>query len=271
MSKSNSFPFPYHYSQSTAPFHVIHTDVLGIAPNLSRPLGYKCYVTFIDDDSHFTWIYFLCMKSNVLLPTFQKFYNIVHSRFDKNIKIVRSDSKGEYMEGNVSSYLLEKGVVHKKSCPCTSRQNGIVERKQRHIMKTVWALLFESFFPSTFWCEATHIVVYLINCLSTSSVNNISPYQCLYGHLPSYSKVRVFGWLFFVHLVSYDSTKLSHATKYAFPEYSDGKKKDFYDRTFRPNALTALVMLFLVNILYFYSSPSDYAIVQVSYPPGFAT
>lgn len=28
-------------------------------------------------------------------------------------------------------------------------------------------------------------------------------------------------------------------------------KKDFYDRTFRPNALAALIMLFLVNIFHF--------------------
>lgn len=66
LGKSHVLPFPIHYSHATAHFDVIHTDVWGIAPQLSR-MGYKCYVTFIDDQSRYTWIYFLRLKSDVFL------------------------------------------------------------------------------------------------------------------------------------------------------------------------------------------------------------
>ena len=35
LSKSNVLPFPVSYSQASAPFHIIHSDVWGIAPNSS--------------------------------------------------------------------------------------------------------------------------------------------------------------------------------------------------------------------------------------------
>ena len=44
LSKSHVLPFPTHHSHATAPFDIIHTNVWGIAPQLSR-LGYKYYVT----------------------------------------------------------------------------------------------------------------------------------------------------------------------------------------------------------------------------------
>lgn len=58
MSKSHSLPFPSTALKATSPFDIIHTNVWGIAPTLSS-LGYKYYVTFVDDSSRSTWIYFL--------------------------------------------------------------------------------------------------------------------------------------------------------------------------------------------------------------------
>ena len=40
LSKSHVLPFPIHYSRTADTFDVVHMDVWGIAPNLSR-LGYK--------------------------------------------------------------------------------------------------------------------------------------------------------------------------------------------------------------------------------------
>lgn len=88
LSKRHVFPFPIHYSCAIAPFDVFHTNFLGITPHLSR-LGYKYYVTFIDDQYHHTWIYFLKYKYKVF-SIFQKFYNMVSIQFQKPIKILCS-------------------------------------------------------------------------------------------------------------------------------------------------------------------------------------
>ena len=71
LSRSHALPFPVHYSRAVASFDLIHTDVWGIAPTLSR-MGFKYYVTFIDDHCRYTWIYFLRLKSEVF-KTFKNF------------------------------------------------------------------------------------------------------------------------------------------------------------------------------------------------------
>lgn len=58
LSKSHILPFVIDNSWIVAPFDIIHTYVWGIALTLSR-LGYKYYVTFIDDYTCYAWIYFL--------------------------------------------------------------------------------------------------------------------------------------------------------------------------------------------------------------------
>ncbi|KAG8385238.1 hypothetical protein BUALT_Bualt03G0021300 [Buddleja alternifolia] len=58
LGKSKTLPFPSHTARTTKPFELIHTDVWGIAPVISHE-HYKYFVTFIDDFTRFTWIYFL--------------------------------------------------------------------------------------------------------------------------------------------------------------------------------------------------------------------
>ena len=77
LSKSHIFSFSIHNSCALASFDIIHTDVWGIAPTLSRA-GFKYYVTFIDDHSRYTWIYFMRLKFEVF-SIFQKFYNMVQT------------------------------------------------------------------------------------------------------------------------------------------------------------------------------------------------
>ena len=127
LSQSQVLPFPDHYSRAATSFELIHTDVWGIAPTLSI-MEFKYYVTFIDNYCRYTWIYFLRSKSDVFV-TFQKIYNMIHTQFGKSIKNIQSDSWGEYIFGEFSTFLSEKGIIHQKSCPHTPQLNGIAERK----------------------------------------------------------------------------------------------------------------------------------------------
>jgi hypothetical protein len=58
LSKSKALSFPSHGSRASKCFEIIHTDVWGVSPVISNA-QYKYFVTFIDDFSRFTWIYFL--------------------------------------------------------------------------------------------------------------------------------------------------------------------------------------------------------------------
>jgi hypothetical protein len=58
--------------------------------------NYKYFVTFIDDYSRFTWIYFLHSKDEVFF-VFKIFYAHIQTQFSAQIKILRSDNGGEYV------------------------------------------------------------------------------------------------------------------------------------------------------------------------------
>jgi len=47
-------------------------------------------------------------------------------------------------------FLQQKGIVSHRSCPYTPQQNGVAERKNRHLLDITRTLLLESFVPSKF-------------------------------------------------------------------------------------------------------------------------
>ena len=92
LGKSKTLPFPIHKEITTNCFDLSHTDVWGPAPVTSHS-HHKYFVTFIDDYSRHTWIYFLHYKSGVY-DAFKRFTAYIKNQFSKNIKILRSDSGG---------------------------------------------------------------------------------------------------------------------------------------------------------------------------------
>ena len=79
LGKSKSLSFPSHGSHTEHCFDLIHSDVWGISPVISH-VNYKYFVTFIDDYTKYTWIYFLRAKSEVS-SVFQQFTAYVDSIF----------------------------------------------------------------------------------------------------------------------------------------------------------------------------------------------
>ena len=117
LGKSKRLPFPSEGSRAVKPFDVIHSDVWGISPVLSHA-GYKYFVTFIDDYSRYTWVYFLRKKSEVFVM-FKLFLELIHTQFQTTVKILRSDSGGEYMSNEFQSFLQNRGIINHRSCPYT--------------------------------------------------------------------------------------------------------------------------------------------------------
>ena len=95
LGKRKVLPFPHHASRASQCFDIIHSDVWGIAPVVSHA-HYKYFVTFIDDFSRFTWVYFLRAKAEVF-PVFKRFLALLETQFSASIKVLHSDSSGEYM------------------------------------------------------------------------------------------------------------------------------------------------------------------------------
>jgi transposase InsO family protein len=181
-------------------------------------------VTFIDDYSCFTWIYFLRTKAEVF-TAFQTFLAYIETQFSTCIKVFRSDNGDEYISHEFQALLQHKGIISQRSYPYTPQQNGVVERKNRHLLDMVRTLLLESSVPPKFWVEALSTVVYLINRLPSQQLNFDSPYYHLFGMHPGYHNLHTFGYVCFIHLPSHERNKLTaQPARCAFMGYSTGQR-----------------------------------------------
>ena len=116
-------------------------------------------MSFLDDFSRFTWIYLFKHKSDVE-QAFYTFQKHVERMLDTKIKNVQSDWGGEYHR--LHAYFQHTGIAHHVSCLHTSQQNGIAERKHRHLVETGLALLAHSSLPLWFWDELFLTACYLL-------------------------------------------------------------------------------------------------------------
>ncbi|KAI0513422.1 hypothetical protein KFK09_009443 [Dendrobium nobile] len=115
---------------------------------------------------------------------------------------------GEYANNSFTNYCRQWGIQHQFTCPYTPPQNGVAERKNRHILETVRSLLIHSHAPSQLWVDALHTAIYLINRLPTRTLNNNTPFQQLYKH-SAYSHLKIFRCLCNPWLKPYVNSKLT--------------------------------------------------------------
>ena len=125
---------------------------------------------FVDHFTFFTWLYLLKNKSEVF-SKFLIFKALVENQFSTTIKTLRSDGGGggEYTSKDFTSYTAFHGITHQISCPYTPQQNGLVERKHRHLIETTITLLSQASLPSQYWSFAVQTAVSLINLLPTAT------------------------------------------------------------------------------------------------------
>ena len=75
------------------------------------------------------------MKTRVeLFSIFQKFHAEIRTRFNTSIRILRGENAKEYYYTAFSSFMSSHEILHQSSCAYTPQQNGVVERKNRHLV-----------------------------------------------------------------------------------------------------------------------------------------
>jgi hypothetical protein len=132
---------------------------------------------------------------------------------DLSIKEIQSDGRGEYISHLFQTFLKYNGIEHRKSCPCTSHQNDLAERKLRHILETGLTLLAHSHLSNKYWVDSFLIAVFVINRLPTTTLQNMSLYSKLYSKASDYQRLRVFGCLCYYLLRPYNAHKLEYRSK----------------------------------------------------------
>ena len=102
------------------------------------------------------------------------------------------------MNNEFQNYLSTHGILHQTTCTDTPLQNGVAERKNRHILEIARSLMFTMNVPKFLWSEAVMTVIYLINRTPSRLLGWKSPYEMLRGMNEFVVPPKVFGCTCFV-------------------------------------------------------------------------
>jgi transposase InsO family protein len=227
MGKMTRAPFP-KAMRAEEPLAIIHSDICG---EMSTPtFGQKIYfITFIDDYSRFGYVYLLKHKSEGF-DMFKVFKAEVENQLNKKIKVLRTDRGGEYTSGILDEFCKEHGIIHHYTLPYTPQQNGVAERRNRTLMDMVRSMMAYSDLPLSFWGEALHTAVYLLNHTPSKAVK-VTPYELWKGRKPTLRNLAVWGCNAQIKVPSQNRTKLQpKSTPGIFIGYCSGSNGyRFYD------------------------------------------
>ena len=105
--------------------------------------------------------------------------------------------------------MASHGFLHQTSCAYTPQQNGVAERKNKHLIETTHTLLIHGEVPEHFLGDVILTADYLINRMFSSVLKNNIPHSIVFPHEPLHClPLRVFGSTFFVHNFSVGLDKL---------------------------------------------------------------
>jgi hypothetical protein len=204
--KMHQLPFSVSTNKVTAPFQLVHADLWGPAPSVSLN-GFRFYLVLVDEYTKFTWVYLLTHKSDTF-NIFKQFIALVKTQFKQSVQLFRTDCGGEFTSTEFNTFCANHGIIHQLSCPHTPQQNGVAERKHRHLIQCALALLSQSNLPISYWSYAVSTAAHLINKLPTPVLSNKSPWESLFHTKPTLSHLRAFGCQCFPLLTPYNKNKL---------------------------------------------------------------
>lgn len=225
--------FPSSNIKTTAPFQLIHCDIWGsfFAPSNTDA---HYFLTIVDDFSRCTWVFLMKHKSETqsILKTFISFISTQYATRVGNIqtdgallisvdelksifpvKGIRTDNGTEFLSKELQDFFKIHGIIHQRSCVSTPQQNGVVERKHRHLLDVARTLRFQSNLPLIFWGECILTAAYLINKIPSPVLNEKTPHELLLGSPPTYSHLKVFGCLCYAHNLSPQRHKFDARSK----------------------------------------------------------
>ena len=225
LAKAKRIPFPNQSMPwTTKRLQLVHSDICG--PLTPRSLGGNSYfITFTDDFSRVSRVYFLKQKSQAL-DALKDFVASAENETEEKIKILRTDNGGEYISNAMQNFLKSRGIQHQRTVPDSPQQNGVSERLNRTLLEMARAMMADSELPKCLWAEAISAACYVKNRLPTSCLkDNQTPYECWYGRAPNVEHLRIFGCTAYVHVNDQARQKLDmKSEKMIFVGYQFGTK-----------------------------------------------
>jgi hypothetical protein len=97
------------------------------------------------------------------------------------------------MSSYFKEFYDEHGIKREYTIPRTPQQNGVVERQNRTVQQMARSMMNEKNIGQTYWVEAIHKAVHVLNKSHLRPQSDKTPYELWYGRHASIKHFKVFG------------------------------------------------------------------------------
>ncbi|GKE80990.1 integrase, catalytic region, zinc finger, CCHC-type containing protein, partial [Tanacetum coccineum] len=126
---------------------------------LSKASKTKSWLWHRHDYSQFTWV--KCLRSKDDAPDFIiKFLTMIQVRLKVHVRRIRTYNGTEFVNHTLREFYEKVGISHETSVARSSQQNGVVERRNRTLIKAARTMLIYAKAPLFLWAEAVATACY---------------------------------------------------------------------------------------------------------------
>ncbi|GJU85656.1 retrovirus-related pol polyprotein from transposon TNT 1-94 [Tanacetum coccineum] len=153
MGKSKNKPHkPISEDNNQEKLYLLHMDLCGLM-RFASVNGKKYILVIVNDYSRFTWV--KCLRSKDEAPNFIiKFLKMIQVPLKVPVRRIRTDNGTEFVNQTLREYYEKVGISHETSVARYPQQNGIVERRNRTLIKVARTMLIYAKAPLFLWAEA---------------------------------------------------------------------------------------------------------------------
>jgi hypothetical protein len=169
-----------------------------------RDLGNRRYVSvFIDIYTRYVSVELLKTKdAKLTFSHFKRFCSFIQTQTGHTVIQLMTDNGKEYDNNLFKALCNDNGIKQCFTPAFTPEFNGIAERNNRTMLENLRTILFESKLDHSFWGELIMGVVHTQNRLPHSKLNNLSPYEKLFGKPPTLNYLKPLGTRAYVQRTS---------------------------------------------------------------------
>nr|GFA62242.1 hypothetical protein [Tanacetum cinerariifolium] len=124
-----------------------------------------------------------------------KFLKKIQVRLNVPVRRIRTDNGTEFVNQTLRDYYEEVGISHETSVACSPQQNGVVERRNRTLIKAARTMLIYAQALLFLWAETVATACFTQNRSIVCLRHGKTPYELMHGKQPDLSFFHVFGAL----------------------------------------------------------------------------
>nr|GEW97939.1 retrovirus-related Pol polyprotein from transposon TNT 1-94 [Tanacetum cinerariifolium] len=154
-----------------------------------------------------------------------KFLKMIQVRLKAPVRCIKTDNKTEFINQTLREYYEKVDISHETSVARSSQQNGVVEIRNRTLIKAARTMLIYAKALLFLWAEAVATACYTQNRSIIRLRHGKTPYELLHEKLPDLSFFHVFGALCYLTNDSENLGKLQPKADIDFDEVTSMASK----------------------------------------------